>query len=84
VLVSSISENVLNNFDKSPSFHSFDGKVYPYKSLVYTTLGSKSTNIVFDPDLSNDFANVDHVLDLPDPGGPIVKTQCLISNNSFN
>lgn len=48
------------------------------------TLGSMSAQVVLIPLLSFDFAKTYHVVVLPDPGGPIKNTQCLISNNSLS
>lgn len=49
-----------------------------------TTLGSKSTTAHFLPSLSLALASCYQVEDLPDPGGPMMNTQCLIANNSCN
>jgi hypothetical protein len=72
------SDKDLIVFDRSPSFHYFDGKLYPYKSFVETVFGLISTIVVFFPFLSCAFPKVFHVHVLPAPGGPITKTQCLI------
>mmetsp|Transcript_27012 Transcript_27012/g.37118 ORF Transcript_27012/g.37118 Transcript_27012/m.37118 type:complete len:205 (-) Transcript_27012:332-946(-) len=71
--------------DSKPSFHSrVDMLMWPYKSSVGITLGLMSTvftlfsgNLIF-----RAACNIFQDVDLPAPGGPMMKTQCLISSNS--
>lgn len=79
------SEKSYMKWLRSPFFHSFVFiLVYPYKSLVLTTLGSISWQRVFCPFFSLAFAKSFQVVVFPEAGGPIKKTQCLISRSSFN
>ncbi len=83
-LLSGSSDKLLKVFDKRPSFHYLEGKLYPYRSLVDTVFGLISVIVIFLPLLSVARPNTFQVHVLPAPGGPITKTQCLIYKSSFN
>ena len=69
--------------DSRPSFHSRVAMVMkPYSSSVDTDLGLMSTNLVLRPICPRAADSIFQHCDLPEPGGPMTKTQWRMANNS--